>query len=120
LSAEVEITFYRIFQLVLENVQQHAHARHVTVELTRRGAFVQMTIKDDGAGFDQNQPHINQKEKGFGLAGMRERATCVGGALSVKSTPGTGTEIEVRIPLPSGVLRAGAKKARVHQGSRKA
>jgi two-component system sensor histidine kinase UhpB len=106
LSAEVEIALYRIFQAVLENVQQHAHARHVTVALNRRGAFVQLAIKDDGVGFDQNQIPAGRKENGgFGLACLRERAACVGGALSVKSTPRHGTEIEVRIPLPPGAPR---------------
>jgi signal transduction histidine kinase len=113
LSSEVEIALYRIFQIVLKNVQQHAHARHVTVGLTRRGAFVQLAIKDDGVGFDQNQAPAGRKEKdGFGLAGMRERAACLGGALNVKSTLRAGTEIEVRIPLSSGTSFSRAKNAR--------
>jgi len=116
LSAEVETALYRIFQMVLNNVQQHAHARHVTVDLTRRGAFVELAIKDDGVGFDQNQPPARRKEgSGFGLASMRERATCVGGALSVKSTPRNGTEIQVRIPLQFRMPFARAKNARFHE-----
>jgi signal transduction histidine kinase len=102
LPGEVEIALYRIFQTALLNVQQHAHARHVTVDLTRQGAFVQLAIKDDGIGFDPDKPPRGRNEKGgFGLAEMRERAVCVGGTLSVRSALRTGTEIEVRIPLPS-------------------
>jgi signal transduction histidine kinase len=116
LSAEVEIALYRIFQMVLDNVRQHARARHVAIELTRRGAFVQLAIKDDGVGFDQNQPLASRKEKGgFGLAGMHERAACLGGALSVKSTPRSGTEIQVLIPLFSGASRVRAKSARSNE-----
>jgi signal transduction histidine kinase len=102
LSGEVEIALYRIFQTALRNVQQHAHARHVTVELARQGAFVQFAIKDDGIGFDADNPPGGGKEKGgFGLAEMRERALCVGGTLSVKSALRSGTEIKVSVPLPS-------------------
>jgi signal transduction histidine kinase len=102
LPSEVEIALYRIFQKALQNVQQHARAHHVTVDLTRQGAVVQLAIKDDGIGFDPDKTPDGRKEKGgFGLAEMRERAVCVGGTLSVKSALRTGTEIEVRIPLPS-------------------
>jgi signal transduction histidine kinase len=102
LPSEVEVALYRIFQTALQNVQQHARARHVTLDLSRRGAFVQLAIKDDGIGFDADKPRAGRKEKGgFGLAEMRERAVCVGGTLSVKSALRTGTEIEVRVPLPS-------------------
>ena len=59
-----------------------------------------MTISDDGIGFDPDHPGHEQQRKGLGLLRMRERATSAGGALSVKSAPRAGTEIEVRIPLP--------------------
>jgi signal transduction histidine kinase len=100
LPAETELALYRILQKALENVQKHARARHVTVHLTKQGDLVQLTIKDDGIGFDPDQPPGRRKKKrDFGLLRMRERATYVGGAIEVKSVRRVGTEIVVRIPL---------------------
>jgi PAS domain S-box-containing protein len=101
LPAEAELALYRIFEKALNNVERHARARHVTVRLTQPGAFVQLTIKDDGIGFKPDKNLAQRKGKGgLGLLSMRERAASVRGALSVKSAPRAGTEIQVRIPLP--------------------
>ena len=100
LSADTELTLYRILQEALNNVEKHARARHVTVRLRQR-TFVQLAINDDGIGFDPEQHAARRKEKvGLGLLSMRERAAYVGGALTVKSAPGAGTKIEVLIPWP--------------------
>jgi PAS domain S-box-containing protein len=102
LPAEGELALYRILQNALENVEKHARARHVTVRLRQR-AFVQLTINDDGIGFDPEHHAARRKGKGaLGLLSMRERATYVGGAFKIKSVRGAGTEIEVLIPLPPG------------------
>ena len=100
LPSETELVLYRIFEEALRNVEKHANARHITVRLTQRGAFAQLAIKDDGIGFDPDHPAIGKERKGLGLLSMRERAASVRGALSVKSAPRAGTEIEVRIPQP--------------------
>ncbi len=100
LPAETELVLYRILQKALNNVERHACARHVTVHLTKPDRFIQLTIKDDGIGFDLEHPAQGKEREGLGLLQMRERAASVGGALRVKSTLGAGTEIEVRIPLP--------------------
>ena len=102
LPAEAELVLYRILQKALNNVERHARARHVTVHLTKPNGFIQLTIKDDGIGFDPDHPAKGKERESLGLLRMRERATSVGGTLSVKSTPRAGTEIEVRIPLPPG------------------
>ena len=100
------MTLYRILQEALRNVEKHARARHVTVRLRLR-TFVQLTINDDGIGFDADHHEARRKGKGvLGLLSMRERATYVGGAFTVKSGPRAGTEIEVRIPLPPSATAA--------------
>ena len=100
LPADTELTLYRILQEALKNVEKHARARHVTVHLTKQGGFVQLTIKDDGIGFDPaRRPAARRGKGGLGLLSMRERATYVGGTLKVKSIRRAGTEIEVRIPV---------------------
>ena len=102
LPADTELTLYRILQEALRNVEKHSRARHVTVRLRLR-TFVQLAINDDGIGFDPERHAARRKGKGgLGLLSMRERATYVGGALTIKSVRGAGTEIVVTIPLPPG------------------
>jgi signal transduction histidine kinase len=108
LPIEIELTLYRILQEALKNVEQHARARHVTVQLTKPAAAVQLVIQDDGIGFDPEHHPTRRKGKGgLGLFSMRERAIAAGGVLQVKSVrraglAPAGTEIEVRIPLRPG------------------
>jgi len=107
LPADTELTLYRILQEALQNVEQHARARHVTVCLSLAGAFVQLAITDDGIGFDATHHAARRKAKGvLGLLGMHERAASVDGVLTVKSGRRAGTKIEVRIPLPAGTAAA--------------
>lgn len=94
LPAPIELALYRILQEALRNVDQHAHARRVTVRLSRHGDSVRLAIRDDGIGFDRGAGNS------LGLLSMRERAAYVGGTLTVSSTPGNGTEVEARMPLP--------------------
>ncbi len=99
LPADIELALYRILQEALKNVEKHARARHVTVCLKQEDAFVQLAIRDDGIGFDPDLPSTKRDGNGgLGLLGMRERATYVGGELTIKSGRRTGTEIEVHIP----------------------
>jgi signal transduction histidine kinase len=106
LSADTELTLYRILQESLRNVEKHARARHVSVRLKQR-TFVQLTINDDGIGFDPDDHPARRKGKGgLGLLSMSERATYVGGVLKIKSVRRVGTEIEIRIPLPPSAAGA--------------
>ena len=108
LPAEAELAFYRILQEALKNVEHHARARRAKVHLTQRGAFVELEIHDDGVGFDHDRPAAKGKTKrGFGLHSMRERATGVGGTLSVQSAPGQGTTICAQIPIGKARTQGG-------------
>ena len=103
LPAEIELTLYRLLQGALTNVERHARARHVTVRLTKPGDLVQLTITDDGVGFDPDHHPAQRKGKeGVGLLSMRERAAFAGGILTIKSGRRTGTEIKICIPVPPG------------------
>ncbi len=99
LSAEIELTLYRILQEALKNVEKHGRARHVAVRLRQQGDFIQFAIKDDGIGFNPDHPAKRNGKRGLDLFSMRERAAYLGGALKVKSARGAGTEVVVRIPL---------------------
>jgi signal transduction histidine kinase len=69
----------------------------VTVDQLEDGC-VRLQVTDDGIGFDISNDAQRLREGHFGLAGMRERASLVGGVLEVTSEPGQGTTVEVRLP----------------------
>ena len=100
LPLEIETTLYRIAQEALVNIARHAEADHVTVHLKRRQGSVVLVVEDDGKGFDPQEVLASRpKDKRLGLYGMEERASLVGGRLTVESQPGAGTIISVDIPL---------------------
>jgi two-component system CheB/CheR fusion protein len=97
LSREAEVTIYRIAQESLNNVVKHAHASRVDVLLERRDHAVVMVIEDDGVGFDPADTRT--VANGIGLAGIRERASLIGGSVEVESQPGNGTTVFLRCPV---------------------
>ena len=97
----VALNLYRIIQEALNNVHKHALATRVKVQLALKNSVLELSVKDDGVGFDPAIRHKPKKQdEGFGLVSMRERAVTLGGAFEIKSAPGEGTEIIVRVPLP--------------------
>jgi signal transduction histidine kinase len=97
---EVETALYRIAQEALTNAARHAGARHVSVILEQRDNRALLIVEDDGEGFDVAQVWASVQERGrLGLYGMEERASLVGGRLTVESAPGSGTTVVVEVPL---------------------
>jgi signal transduction histidine kinase len=96
LAPEVESTVYRLVQEALTNIAKHAGAGHLEIELLRQDGGVTVTIRDDGRGFDPSVPAA-----GFGLVGMRERVTLVGGTVEIESEEGKGTLVRALIPAPA-------------------
>ena len=92
LSDEEQLVIYRVTQESLSNVVQHAGASRVDVELNTVGRTV-LRVRDDGKGFESRNGHRGRNR--LGVSGMRERALLVGGSLSIFSTPGEGTTIEL-------------------------
>ena len=97
LAPAMEAQVIRIVQEALTNVRKHAGARSVTVRFAHLGRDVVVTITDDGRGFDLAAVEA-AKGMHFGLLTMRERAESIRGALAVRSVPGQGTTVELRIP----------------------
>jgi signal transduction histidine kinase len=97
LPPAVETTIFRIVQESLTNVRKHAQARSARVDLERHGDIVTLRVSDDGCGFD---PAVVPEDR-FGLEGIRQRSRLMGGEPSIRSTPGRGTTIEVRLPIPA-------------------
>jgi signal transduction histidine kinase len=86
---------YRVIQEALHNVVKHARATHVTVRLACDGIAISLEVADDGAGFDPGGDFPGH----LGLRSMRERATRLGGTLTIESAPGQGSRVLGRIPV---------------------
>ena len=89
---------YKIAVEALRNAFQHAEARKIEVEVRYEAKQFSVHIRDDGKGIDSQVLNEGGRERHFGLHGMQERATIVGGKLAIWSKPGAGTEIELTIP----------------------
>lgn len=98
LDPQVETQLLSILQEALSNVRKHASARHVEVKFAIVPGWVNVTLSDDGTGFDPNA-HPEAPGEHFGLRVMHERAEEIGGVLSVNSVPGQGTQVKVRVPI---------------------
>jgi signal transduction histidine kinase len=108
LAPDVERAVVRIVGEALRNVAQHANAKGGTVTLSYRTDSVEVTIADDGIGFDAAAMTEDAAANGhFGLVGMRERAEAVGGALRVDSSTGGGAVITASIPYQAAQAPAG-------------
>lgn len=100
LPSHHEVALYRIAQEAMTNIRKHAGARRVAVALRTDPDGIRLAIEDDGAGFDPSAPGSSGPRTSFGMTGMAERATLVGGELTVRSAPAGGTALSVRIPRP--------------------
>ena len=93
-----EISLFRVMQETLNNIVKHAGASSIQVEIARDLRHIELTIQDDGKGFDTASSRGGMG--GMGMRNMRERVGLLGGNLSVLSEPGHGTKINIVIPIP--------------------
>lgn len=98
LPAGIEQAVYRIAQEALNNIERHAAARQVTLQLARSSRGVRLVVRDDGRGFATSR-RGRRLASGLGLHHMRERAEQVGGTFALTAARGGGTAITVELPL---------------------
>ncbi len=96
LPQDVALCLFRIAQEGLRNIGRHAGARQTVVSLRRLDGGLQLTVKDDGAGFDPGEQRAGMS---LGLAGMRQRVALLGGRIDIESSSGHGTKILAWVPL---------------------
>ncbi len=99
ISNPIDICLYRILQEGLTNCAKHGQASHVEVSLKRNGEVVQLSIQDNGQGFDLADTLSDQNETGIGLIDMQERLESLNGRMNVYSRPGAGARLVATIPL---------------------
>jgi ligand-binding sensor domain-containing protein/signal transduction histidine kinase len=93
LSLEVEQALYRVTQETLANIARHSRAHRVDMSLVHHDDAVQLSVSDDGCGFD-----VNSKPHGMGLRSIRERISSIHGTVQIQSAPGHGTRLLVQVP----------------------
>ena len=96
-SLDIAVVLFRITQESLRNIQKHAGAKSVSIQLVRENSSLLLTIKDDGRGFD---PGIVKAMPGLGLKSMRERIRLINGSISYISPQGQGTTVQARVDMP--------------------
>ena len=93
-TPELETAIYRVTQEALTNATKHGHARRAAIEILENASTVQLTVSDDGDGFDQAV-----STSGFGLLGIRERVQLLHGTVQIATSPGHGTTVTASFPV---------------------
>ena len=104
IDAPAALCLFRVTQEALQNIARHSAARHVQVSLTRSATKVELSITDDGNGFDPEKAHLGGG--GLGLQSIRERVRMANGRLVIDSAPGRGTTVWVSVAATDPVGRS--------------
>jgi signal transduction histidine kinase len=97
---DTEMILYRFTQEALTNTLKHSGAERFRLSIIKSYPMIILRAEDNGIGFDTQIGRNNKRA--FGLLGMRERASLVGGTFRLRSRPGEGTRIRIEIPLSRG------------------
>ena len=100
---QIRTVAYRIVQEAIQNVYKHAGASRIDVAVSRVADRLRVVVADDGRGFDPGGASRGRPGH-LGLISMRERAEMADGSLTIRSQPGTGTTIELLVPLSADCL----------------
>jgi signal transduction histidine kinase len=98
LDRSLELTTLRIGREAIVNAVKHANARRVEIELAYARSDLRLRVCDDGCGFSPSDEDIAPNGGHWGIVGMRERATHVGGALEIVGTLNCGTVVSLSLP----------------------
>jgi len=97
---EIQTACFRIAQEALTNAARHARATEVSLEVRMVGGELELTVQDNGTGFDlARYSSPEERKKHFGLISMGERASLVGGRLDIDTAPGRGTRVRATLPV---------------------
>ncbi len=95
LRSNFEVSIFRLVQECISNSLKHGKAKHIWVKVEWLRDIMNVSVKDDGAGFDKNEV----KDKSFGIIGMKERIELLKGKMTINSAPGNGTIVTFQVPL---------------------
>jgi two-component system sensor histidine kinase UhpB len=98
LDQDIQVAVYRSVQEAFHNIAKHSRAKNFKLRLALSGGRVSLDIQDDGVGFSPR----TASDRGFGLKGMRERATALGGSVTIRSQPLKGTKLRIAFQAGDG------------------
>lgn len=104
LAQQVETALYRCVQESLTNIARHANANNAEVAISKKNGILNVTVSDDGDGFEADKMVISSEH--IGLTGMKERIKLLNGSLKVDSEPRKGTTINIEIPWQNWLKEA--------------
>ena len=108
LEKKVELLLYRSVKELLHNIAKHAKAKNVKINMEIKGDFLELTITDDGKGFDIScLNNKNGKKKRLGLLSIQQRLTNIGGSFNIESEKKKGTKVILQAPLNSKEFQKG-------------
>lgn len=100
LPPELETALFRVAQEAVANIARHAEAENVVISLSFSQSSVVIEVEDDGKGFDLAAvSRTVDKGRGLGLMGMQERVALFSGSLTIETSPGSGTQLRIEVPL---------------------
>jgi signal transduction histidine kinase len=102
LDEQTEISIYRIILELINNIVKHANATKATVQLIKYPDYINITIEDNGKGFDVSK--INDEKTGIGLGNVAARVNYLKGKIEIDTRPGKGTTIVIDIPLKYQII----------------
>lgn len=100
-SPEKRLIIYRIAQEIINNIVKHANAKQIACELNFTSNQLDLSIADNGIGFNSNGSAGNNESSGTGLRNLHHRANLIGGGLQITSTIGEGTKVHLSVPMNS-------------------
>jgi signal transduction histidine kinase len=115
LPHEVETAVFRVVQEAITNIARHAQASQVSISLARQEGRLVVRVRDNGRGFDTTQV-MNGARQAWGLLGMEERITLLGGRFYVSTRPGAGTLLLAEVPVDGEWVAAPAADAKERLG----
>jgi two-component system sensor histidine kinase DegS len=92
----LEIALFRLVQEAITNIRKHAGVKRAMVKLEDNGKVLTLVIRDEGRGFDLD---ASRNKESYGILGMKERVSLFRGKLDIISTPGSGTQVIITVPL---------------------
>lgn len=99
LKESTRLLLFRSIRELLLNTAKHANANHLNITFKRKDKLMEITVQDDGMGFDENVMQSKVKSKAFGLFSINERMSDLGGSMELDSKIGIGTKIKLVLPL---------------------
>jgi PAS domain S-box-containing protein len=116
LDEDIKVVLFKAACELLTNIVKHAGARTVKVGIAKRNNEVEVTVEDDGAGFDVSKLGLpSGKEGGFGLFSIKERLEYIGGRLEIESFPSKGTRVVMTAPMKKS--ERGREEVKLYEGA---